>query len=157
LRMSCLLRGYGRRHDDDSCFCRMRPIDGEGPSLRSDCAVPDESMATVTAMSHSEVLSRLTVGDVARRLTRRFRALRGVCPVDTMRLILFAHVAATIGIFATLTIEWVGLKHLSRATSYEQAREWARLWRYLAPLGFPSVLVVLVSGVYMATTLGVWS
>src|SRR5262245_31690162 len=76
--------------------------------------------------------------------------------MDIMRLILFAHVASTIGIFAALTIEWVGLKHLSQATSYEQAREWARLWRFLAPLGVPSVLVVLVSGIYMATTLGAW-
>src|SRR5262249_15715882 len=71
--------------------------------------------------------------------------------------ILFAHVAATIGIFAALTIEWVGLKHLSQATSYEQAREWARLWRFLAPLGVPSVVVVLVSGIYMAARLGAWS
>src|SRR5262249_53137566 len=54
----------------------------------------------------------------------------GSCPMDMMRLILFAHVAATIGIFAALTIEWVGLKHLGQATSYEQAREWARLWRF---------------------------
>src|SRR5215468_8963761 len=77
--------------------------------------------------------------------------------MDMLRLILFAHVAATIGIFAALTIEWVGLKHLSQATSYEQAREWARLWRFLAPLGVPSVLVVLVSGIYMATTLGAWT
>ena len=77
--------------------------------------------------------------------------------MDMLRLILFAHVAATIGIFAALTIEWVGLKHLSQATSYEQAREWARLWRLLAPLGIPSVLVVLLSGIYMATTLGVWN
>src|SRR5262249_43568887 len=76
--------------------------------------------------------------------------------MDMLRLILFAHVAATIGIFATLTIEWVALKQLSQATSYEQAREWGHLWRYIAPLGIPSVLVVLVSGIYMASTLGVW-
>jgi len=81
----------------------------------------------------------------------------GGCPMDAMRLILFAHVAATIGIFAALAIEWVALKHLSRATSYEQARDWARLWRFLAPLGVPSVLVALVSGIYMATALGAWS
>src|SRR5262249_7276077 len=77
--------------------------------------------------------------------------------MDMLRLILFAHVAATIGIFAALTIEWVGLRHLSQATSYEQAREWARLGRFLAPVGVPSVLVVLVSGIYLATTLGVWN
>jgi hypothetical protein len=76
--------------------------------------------------------------------------------MDLHRIIVFFHVAAMVGLFAALAIEGVSLWSLRRATSYEQAREWAGLWRLLVPLGIPSVLVVLASGVYLATTLGLW-
>ena len=39
---------------------------------------------------------------------------------------------------------------------YEQAREWTGLWSLLVPLGLPSLVAVLASGIYLATTLGVW-
>src|SRR5262249_1330387 len=57
----------------------------------------------------------------------------------------------------TLAIEWVSVRFLRRATSYEQAREWTRLWPLLVPLGAPAVLLALASGIYLATLLGVWS
>jgi hypothetical protein len=76
--------------------------------------------------------------------------------MDLHRLILFSHVAAMIGLFAALVVERVSLASLRRATSYEQAREWAGLWSMLVPLCLPSLLMVLASGVYLATTLGVW-
>src|SRR5262249_23204215 len=67
------------------------------------------------------------------------------------------HVVAIIGLFATLAIEWVGLRFLRRATSFEQAREWTRVWQLLLPIGAPAVLGSLASGIYLATSLGVWS
>src|SRR5262245_25059867 len=70
--------------------------------------------------------------------------------------ILFAHIAATIGLFVALAIEWVAVTRLRRAVTYEQAREWATLWSSAAPVGVPSFLVALLSGVYLAKTLGVW-
>src|SRR5262245_9543782 len=76
--------------------------------------------------------------------------------MDLHRIIMFFHVAAMVGLFAALAIEGVSLRSLRRATSYEQAREWAELWSLLAPIGIPSVLVVLASGIYLATTLGLW-
>jgi hypothetical protein len=76
--------------------------------------------------------------------------------MDLHRLIVFSHVAAMIGLFAALVIEGVSVTSLRRVTSYEQAREWAGLWTVLVPLGLPSLLVVLASGIYLATTLGVW-
>jgi len=76
--------------------------------------------------------------------------------MDLHRLIVFGHVAAMIGLFAALIIEWISLRALRRATSYEQAREWAGLWSLLVPLGLPSLLAVLATGIYLATTLGVW-
>jgi hypothetical protein len=76
--------------------------------------------------------------------------------MDLHRIITFLHVAAMVGLFAALTIEGVSLRWLRRATTYEQARGWAGLWSLLVPLGVPSVLVLLASGLYLATTLGLW-
>jgi len=76
--------------------------------------------------------------------------------MDLHRLMVFFHVAAIVGLFGALVIEGVALRALRYATSYEQAREWAGLWSLLFPIGVPSVVVVLASGVYLATTLGLW-
>src|SRR5215510_4791657 len=73
-----------------------------------------------------------------------------------LRAVLFTHVAATIGLFVALAIEWIALERLRRSIAYEQAREWAGLWRLLAPVGISSFLVVLASGAYLARTLGAW-
>ena len=76
--------------------------------------------------------------------------------MDLHRVIVFFHVAAAIGLFATLVIEWISVSRLRQSTSYEQAREWAGLWRLLGPVGGPSTLLVLASGIYLAATLGAW-
>jgi hypothetical protein len=76
--------------------------------------------------------------------------------MDLHRILVFVHVAAVIGLFATLVIEWISMGRVRQSTSYEQAREWAGLWRLLGPVGGPSTLIVLASGIYLATTLGAW-
>lgn len=76
--------------------------------------------------------------------------------MDLHRIIVFFHVAAMVGLFAAMVIEWVSVAGLRRSRSYEQARDWAGLWRLLTPIGAPSILTVLASGIYLATTLGVW-
>ena len=62
--------------------------------------------------------------------------------MDLHRIIVFFHVAAMVGLFAALVIEWVSVARLRQSTSYEQAREWAGLWRLLVPvillLGLPA-------------------
>ena len=76
--------------------------------------------------------------------------------MELHRVIVFFHVAAVVGLFAALVIEWVSVARLRQSTSYEQAREWTGLWRLLVPVGAPSTLTVLASGIYLATTLGAW-
>src|SRR5262245_58868447 len=76
--------------------------------------------------------------------------------MDLYHLVLFTHLAAMAGLFGALTIEGASLNFLKRATSYEQAREWARVWRVLPLIGAPSVLVALASGIYLASSLGLW-
>src|SRR5262249_21240626 len=76
--------------------------------------------------------------------------------MDLHHIIVFCHVVAMIGLFVVLAIEGVSLIGARRATSYEQARDCIALWGLLAPIGMPSVLVVLASGIYLPTTLGMW-
>src|SRR5262245_65768226 len=76
--------------------------------------------------------------------------------MNLYRPVLFAHLTAVIGIFAALAIEWVTALALRRATSYDQARDWTRVWDVLPAIGAPSLLGALASGVYLATSLGLW-
>jgi hypothetical protein len=76
--------------------------------------------------------------------------------MDLYRPVLFIHVTAIIGMFAALAIEWVTVQRLRRVTSYEQARDWTHVFNLLPAIGAPSAIAALVSGVYLATTLGVW-
>jgi len=76
--------------------------------------------------------------------------------MDVRHIMIFCHVAGMVGLFVALAIERIGLGGARRATSYEQARDWVRLWGLLPPIGIPSVLIVLATGVYLATTLGLW-
>jgi hypothetical protein len=73
-----------------------------------------------------------------------------------LNFILFFHVAGVVCMFAALALEGVSLRNLRRATSFEQAQEWTQLWRLLLPLGLPAMVIALISGIYLATTLGAW-
>src|SRR5262249_42722222 len=77
--------------------------------------------------------------------------------MDTHHLVLFSHIVAMTGLFAALAIEGTSLRFLRRATSYEQAREWIGVWSVLPAIGAPSLLVALASGIYLASSLGLWS
>jgi hypothetical protein len=72
------------------------------------------------------------------------------------RIVLFGHIAGVIGLFAALALEWVSLRHLAKSSTYGEARAWSSLWSLLLPLGMPATLLVLGSGIYMATTVGAW-
>jgi hypothetical protein len=51
------------------------------------------------------------------------------------RLVLFVHIVSAVTMFATLAIEWISLRGLATATTYEEARDWSGLWSLLLPLG----------------------
>lgn len=70
--------------------------------------------------------------------------------------VLFFHVASAVTLFAVLAIEWVSLRGLSASRTYEQARDWSGLWKLLMRIGLPATLVVLASGIYIATVGGMW-
>jgi uncharacterized membrane protein len=77
--------------------------------------------------------------------------------MTTFQIILFLHVAAVVGLFVALAIEGLYVAAIGRASSYEQARGAVALERLLLPIGMPSVLVALATGIYLATTMSFWS
>jgi len=62
---------------------------------------------------------------------------------------LFLHIVGALGFFVALALEWMGLRHLSRATSIGHIRERLRDATEARRVGMPSMLVVLASGFYM--------
>ncbi|HYV21834.1 MAG TPA: hypothetical protein VEN31_04200 [Candidatus Bathyarchaeia archaeon] len=64
-------------------------------------------------------------------------------------LALFLHIVGSLGIFAALALDWVGIAKLRHARSVEQVREWAGVYRIIRGLGGASVAALLVFGLYM--------
>ena len=62
---------------------------------------------------------------------------------------LFLHITGALGLFIAIGLEWISLPRLRRAASVEQARTWLGVLGSLGPIGGPSALVLLVTGIYM--------
>src|SRR5262249_27332529 len=80
---------------------------------------------------------------------------RGECTVSTYTIIKFLHVSGAIGYFVAMGTWLFGLAALRRARRVEQVRALSDLIGRLGPLFGISVLLILVTGLYMAVT--AWS
>jgi hypothetical protein len=67
---------------------------------------------------------------------------------------LFLHIVGALGLFVTLGLEWTSLRHLRRATTVEQVREWIRVPAEMGLVGMAAMVMLLAAGVYMMIT--VW-
>jgi hypothetical protein len=67
--------------------------------------------------------------------------------------ILFLHVLGMLGLVTALGIEWVLLRYVARAGSSEEARACLRPTMVLPPLAIVSMVLVLISGIYLAIDL----
>ena len=65
-------------------------------------------------------------------------------------LVLFVHVTATLALFAAIILEALALFHLRRATAVSEVRLWLDPLPGLPLMATGSLLVVLVSGIYLA-------
>lgn len=65
---------------------------------------------------------------------------------------LFLHVTGALGLGAVLGIEWTGLFRLRAADTPDEARQWAAVLRPTRWIGGPSMLLLLLSGIYMTAT-----
>ena len=77
--------------------------------------------------------------------------------VTLFSVVLFAHIVATLGLFAGLAIEWLILFGLRRPAGPVEARTWIELWPKLGPMTIASAALLIVSGIYLATKAADWS
>jgi len=71
--------------------------------------------------------------------------------MTTYALGLFFHFLGLVGLFVGYGLEWTGSSLLGRATSADQARAALGLYRLSMPISGPGLLVLIVSGGYLAS------
>jgi hypothetical protein len=69
-------------------------------------------------------------------------------------MFLFLHIVGALVFFATLALEWAGLRQIRNAIAPKQAGPWMGILKNTRPIGFASMLTMVISGVYMMAT--VW-
>jgi hypothetical protein len=72
-------------------------------------------------------------------------------------IILFLHVAAVLGLFASLSFEVLSLFHLWRASDLSEVQRWIELVPGIPSLAIGSIFVVLLSGIYLAVRMSAFA
>jgi hypothetical protein len=67
-----------------------------------------------------------------------------------------AHIVGACGIFAALGADWIAERGLTTAPTRAELRGAAQVMALQARLGIPSVILLLLSGIYMATVTHLW-
>lgn len=70
--------------------------------------------------------------------------------------VLFVHVVGALTLFMALAVEWSSLRQMQRTTSSAQASLSVKMSSGLRPVSIASMLVVLLSGGYLASRMEVW-
>jgi len=69
-------------------------------------------------------------------------------------IVLFVHLLSALALFIGFGLEWTAVSLLRRSTNTEQARAWLRVYRVSAPISGPALLLLLLSGGYLASLIG---
>jgi hypothetical protein len=72
-------------------------------------------------------------------------------------VVLFVHVVSALGVFAALSLEAVGLVHLRRATTANEARLWIEFAPGLPALAIGALVLLLLSGIFMTAQMAGWA
>jgi hypothetical protein len=72
----------------------------------------------------------------------------------TTYAVLYLHFLGLIGLFVGYGLEWVASSLLRRAATTEQVRSWLRVYRYSLPISGPALLLLILSGGYLASQAG---
>ena len=59
-----------------------------------------------------------------------------------------------VGLFVGYGLEWAASSLLRRSTTSDQARAWLRIYKLSLPISGPGLLILIVSGAYLATVTG---
>ena len=65
---------------------------------------------------------------------------------------LFLHVVGALAFFVALGLEWTSLRHLQRASTVDQVREWMQVPNEMGRLGMIAMVTLLAAGIYMMVT-----
>jgi hypothetical protein len=71
-------------------------------------------------------------------------------------VVLFVHIVGALTLFMALAVEWAILRQMQRVTSLGQAGISIKMSSGLRPLSILSMLIVLGSGGYLASTMEAW-
>src|SRR5215469_15737387 len=69
-------------------------------------------------------------------------------------IVLFLHFVGLVGLFVGYGLEWIVSSLLRRSTSAEQARAWLRVYRVSLPISGPGLLLLILTGGYLASITG---
>jgi len=67
---------------------------------------------------------------------------------------LFVHFVGMVGLFVGYGLEWVASSLLRRSTTSDQVRSWLRIYRFSLPISGPGLLILILSGGYLASVTG---
>jgi len=67
---------------------------------------------------------------------------------------LFIHFLGMAGLFIGYGLEWAASSLLRRSTSSDQVRSWLRIYRLSLPISGPALLILILSGGYLASVTG---
>jgi len=67
---------------------------------------------------------------------------------------LFIHFLGMVGLFVGYGLEWAASSLLRRSSTTDQARSWLRIYRLSLPISGPGLLILILSGGYLASLSG---
>lgn len=76
--------------------------------------------------------------------------------MNSYSIALFLHIVGMLGFALVLGLEWIGLSQVRRAKLPEEARAILGMVKSVDRLGFISMLITLVTGIYMVLTAWGW-
>jgi hypothetical protein len=72
--------------------------------------------------------------------------------MDAYSIVLFVHIVGVLGIFVALGLEWTGLRQIRGALVSEQVRTWMGILNSTRKMGFASMGMTVITGIYMMLT-----
>lgn len=75
--------------------------------------------------------------------------------MTTYSIVLFIHLISALALFIGFGLEWTASALLRRSTNAEQVRAWLRVYRVSPPVSGPALLLLILSGGYLANLIGV--
>ena len=72
--------------------------------------------------------------------------------MNSYSIVLFFHIVGALGVFLALGLEWTGLWQFRNAMTAEQVRPWMGIFKSVRKVGFASMLMTVITGIYLMVT-----